>query len=151
MIEVRQGDMPEYYPEPPLVIKPGSFKGTKEELRELVLQQIEQHPDNFHMSAWAENLDVRAHDPELKLLIEGVKDEFLAQEGKSQCGTTLCIAGYAQLMVEGKITLGVESAAKRALGLVGNWLFYMDNEEALEELRALVAQDRLKAEYAQKQ
>jgi hypothetical protein len=124
-----------YMPEPRLLIKPGTFKGSQQELRELVLKQIEDYPETFEMGSWVENIE--GHD---LTEYDQVTPEWLekAGEGTAGCGTTMCIAGYVQLFVEGRITDQAEIVAKDALGLDDTTLFYMDNYYARERLQDLV-------------
>jgi len=123
-----------FFPEPRLLIKPGTFKGSTQELRELVLKQIEEYPESFHMDSWIHNEkgdESLFAEPSVSWL-ENVG------EGTSHCGTTMCIAGYVQTFVEGKIDNDVEKVAKDALGLESTALFYMSNEDARRELERLV-------------
>jgi hypothetical protein len=123
------------YPEPPLVIKPGTFQGTPQELRALVLKQVENHPETFGMWTWiGGNCEVR----------EKSNGELLAGlQPTTTCGTTLCIAGYAQLFVDGKLTDNVMERAEALLDLDEGQsnLFFLSNQGALEKLRDLVHED----------
>jgi hypothetical protein len=132
------GFLVEYIPEPPMVTAPGTFKGTPQEVRAIVLQQIEEHPDNFSMDGWAENNDHWAMEGYSTIRIDAVK----ALDGDTMCETTLCIAGYAQLIVRGKITKNVANDAQHLLGLENDSLFFMTNEDARAKLRDLVEQDK---------
>lgn len=122
-----------YFPEPRLLINPGTFKGSMQELRELGLKQIEDYPESFDMDTWAKNSlgweEISTPTPEWAQK---------AGEGTASCGTTMCIAGYVQLFTDGKIEDNVESRAKDALGLENTSLFYMSNENARRELERLV-------------
>jgi hypothetical protein len=123
-----------YLPEPRLIIKPGTFTGSVQELRELILEQVEEYPESFHMDSWIHNekgVESLSSEPTSSWL-ENVG------EGTSSCGTTMCIAGYAQMFVEGKIDDNVETVAKDALGLESTALFYMSNQDARRELERLV-------------
>jgi hypothetical protein len=128
-------------PEPPLIIKPGSFKGSPEELRELILKQIEDYPEHFSMDSWSENDEVYALGLSDVKAVAKVAD----MDGQRGCGTTMCIAGYAQLMVQGRIGRDVEDVAKAAMNLSNTNLFYMHNADAREYLRDLIEEDRKRA------
>jgi hypothetical protein len=97
-------------------------------LRKKVLHQVETEPETFYMGDW---------------------------EREGSCGTTRCIAGWAQFLARGQVCYfgneqglpDVEEDAIELLGLTeneyagdpaaGSGLFYTSNDEALQQLREL--------------
>ena len=131
-----------YFPiGPPVFRDPGTpLTFAQRELRQLVLKQVEAHPDTFDMDEW---------------------------ERRGACGTTRCIAGWAQFFGRGRVSWRtslptaddptdycldgpfVENDAVELLGLTEDEfyvhsdycgdddLFHLDDEEALERLREI--------------
>jgi hypothetical protein len=64
----------------------------------LLLETIQAHRDSFHMALF---LDVNGDVPEdgFRLKLENI------DEGRQQCGTTLCAAGFAQLLAGVEVEL----------------------------------------------
>ena len=116
--------------DPAVPLSPGQA-----EMRKRVLKEIEKDPGGFDMSSW----------------------ESGWRTGCGQCGTTRCIAGWAQYLERGAVYengLGrdVPSVWSDAIGLLGltfaeytgevagdDDLFYMDDDQALERLRELAS------------
>lgn len=146
MIREQDHSRVNFYAEPLLVIKPGTFQGTKEELAALISKQIENHPESFNMGGWIDSFHtggavydtgaLRGSDFE-----EEAKIQLEEMDG-TECGTTLCIAGYAQLFVDGEVTEKVRDRAAALLGLPWNeendyWhdeLFYLHDDQAREQI-----------------
>lgn len=130
-----------WYPEPPLVIKPGTFTGTPQELAQAILRQVTEYPENFSMWTWIDLAGVWPKSEEAARAIE----EQAKLEG-TPCGTTMCIAGYAQLFTKGYVMDDTVTAdAARALGIANpdlpgdddSFLFYVSDERALAGLEYL--------------
>lgn len=123
-----------YFARPQLIMEPGTFEGTEQELAAVIQRQIETYPETFDMGSYIDNDDLGAvygadKNEELKALRE---------KSGPMCGTTLCIAGYAQLFVDGKITNQVNFRAAELLGLAfDTQLFFTDDETAKKVLPAL--------------
>lgn len=123
-----------FYPEPLLVVRPGSFKGTPQELATVIKQQIDTYPESFDMSSFVEEGTGHA------AYSDSCNEEDLANVqklDKTACGTTLCIAGYAQLFVDGFIDTNVNPRAQDLLGIRSDWLFFAHNDTARRALDAL--------------
>jgi hypothetical protein len=92
------------------------------ELRWQVLKQISNEPETLDMAAWEE---------------------------KGRCGTTRCIAGWAQFIVRGEVRrLYIKHDAIRLLGLTmdeyyghgeAGGLFYLDDAAALARMQELAS------------
>lgn len=99
------------------VIEPGTFDGTPQQLRQLVLDQIITYPETHDQGDW------------------------------EYCGTTACVAGWAMLLADGFVTRSFAHPAvpeKRAAQLLGlDWydtvrLFYTcTNDQAKAALKYL--------------
>lgn len=116
-----------YYATPNLVIEPGTFKGTEQELAEVIKRQVETYPETFHMGGFIDGYSgedsVSSNHPKF----EERKAE-LEKKDPNVCGTTLCIAGYAQLFADGEITKDVLRRGEALLGLnEGTQLFFTSN------------------------
>lgn len=128
---------------------------TSTDLAQRILDQITQHPDNFSMDSW---------------FYRPGNNEELPSDAPVECGTTMCIAGWAahlsgwtlvhhieyediaaeqegeggEVIViaekEGEESRDIVLLAKELLGLAQDDLFYGSNEGALERLQALVDQ-----------
>lgn len=112
------------YAKPNLVIEPGTFQGTEQELAKLIARQVETYPETFDMDAFIDGyyLEDKVHSDEPDF--EDRKAE-LEKKDPSICGTTLCIAGYAQLFADGEINEKVIRRGAELLGLhEGTQLFF---------------------------
>ncbi|MFF9310126.1 hypothetical protein ACF1BS_04360 [Streptomyces sp. NPDC014748] len=102
-----------------------------------ILDAIERHPDALDMGNWAH---IPAGD--------------LKPDDEIQCGTTMCIAGWAAHLtgytlhcygdndveaVKDGVAYPVEEAATQALGLTldANGMFWLHAQDALAELRRI--------------
>lgn len=71
----------------------GSFTGTPQELAQLILDQVTTFPETHHQAQWV-------------------------AQGSGECGTTMCVAGWAQWFVKGYVDEEiVQSEAAGFLGL----------------------------------
>lgn len=96
----------------------GSFEGTKQELAQLVFDQVTTYPETHDQNDWIQR--------------------------ESDCGTVACIGGWASLFCFGYIasfTISMETNARESLGLNeydGLRLFYhVTNEQAVLALKFL--------------
>lgn len=140
MITQSDGFSDVFFPEPPLVMEPGTFEGTKEELAAVIAKQVENYPSSFHMTAWVRNTGAVIYGFNGGYSPHRYQEHIKRVEsldGSEQCGTTMCIAGYAQLFVDGKITEDVQERAGELLGLDSECLFFVSNEEGKRLLNAL--------------
>lgn len=125
-----------FYATPQLVIEPGTFKGNERELAALIERQVETYPETFDMGGFIDGGgdSVYSGHP----YFEQEKAE-LEKKDPTACGTTLCIAGYAQLFVDGEITGSVVRRGAELLGLYdGTQLFYTNNDTGKRLLSHLV-------------
>jgi len=99
------------------------------ELRKQVYKQIDADPDTFDMSSWESSVDVTG----------------------ARCGTTRCVAGWAQFFARGEVfphdAVSVKQDAITLLGLThdeyycgGFVLFYTSNERALAWMKQLAGE-----------
>lgn len=127
IVEKSNGSFEIHYVKPNLVIEPGTFRGTEQELAQAIQRQVETYPETFDMGAFIDGSsgedNVWSDHPEF----EERKAE-LEKKDPNVCGTTLCIAGYAQLFADGEITKDVLRRGEALLGLnEGTQLFFTSN------------------------
>lgn len=119
----------DHLPEPPLVAEAGTVTGSPQEVARVILKQLENHPKSFHMGSWVALWRFSSGGASSSYQLEDV------------CGTTLCVAGYAQLFIKGHIDeTTVERDAAAALGLNryhAERLFYGGAEQAVQTLQAI--------------
>lgn len=128
-----------YCAEPPLVIEPGSFKGDSQELARVIQKQVENYPESFDMQSWVSTTGDVIYNRSASWRVNNSRLEQLKAQDGTLCGTTMCIAGYAQLFVDGEITDEVHDRAAELLGLSPeSMLFYTGNQTARELLNELV-------------
>lgn len=99
------------------VAGPGSFEGTPQQLAQLIYDQLVTYPETYDQNHWVYQWN--------------------------DCGTTMCVAGWAQWFIEGRvnpITVAVVAGDKLGLTPEGrNELFWpmAGRDFVLESLKAL--------------
>lgn len=145
MIEEKFHNGSYIYPEPPMVIEPGTFQGTAQELAQLILKQVENYPENFNMGGWVDGYQVRRDLGESSQKARFIKLKELDQS--TACGTKMCIAGYAQMFVDGYVDTEVSRRAAALLGMEdGTQLFFVSDDAAREILGKLAAGEAVSEE-----
>lgn len=128
IVEKSVGSFEIHYVTPNLVIEPGTFKGTERELAKVIQRQVETYPETFDMGAFIDGYSGKDRVDSDHPAFEQLKAE-LEKKDPNVCGTTLCIAGYAQLFADGHIDHTVTRRGAELLGLQeGTQLFFTGDE-----------------------
>lgn len=117
----------------PDTVVPARLPSTPAEVAGAVLDMIEQYPDQFDMSTW----------------FYRAKGSVLAPQEPVDCGTTMCVAGWAahltgwtlrgSLAHKGSQAEYIENVGREALGLDAHTdgLFWASADDAIEVLREI--------------
>jgi hypothetical protein len=123
-----------YDPPKGLVAEPGSFSGTPKEMAALILQQVETYPETHDQDSFIVG-------PYWSSILQEKIDSLY------HCGTTMCVAGFAETFAHGSIERYSEGG-DRAAALLGlsddevEALFYSaSGEEAVEFLQLLASDE----------
>jgi len=111
------------------VARPGSFVGTAQQLAQLIYDQVATYPEHHDQNAW-------------------VTDRGMWESYGVECGTTMCVAGWASWFTEGFVmSQSAWTVGRKALGLDHDdaaRLFYgASNEQAKSALKALANGERI--------